>query len=376
MDNLSTKAEISEFDVAMVRRSLDLASEGVGLVSPGPLVGCVITSAEGSIVGEGTYRFDSIVHAEAVAIEAAGDAAKGGTAYVSLEPHAHHGRTPPCTELLIKAGLARVVATIEDPNPLVSGRGFEQLRSSGIEVVSGVLAEEARRQNERFIGWHKNKRPFVHLKLASSLDGRISIGSSVSTALSGSAALARVHQLRHEHDAILVGANTVVVDDPSLTDRSGRPRRKPLVRIILDGRLSTPVSAKVVTTARDTPTIIVTASRDAEKISVLTTKGVDVSVVDDTRDLVAVLTALGDSKIQSVLVEGGSRVAGAFCDARLVDKVTFIYSPLLIGGSSAPVAIGASGASEIAQALRLSHLSVTELDGDIEVTGYPVEFGE
>ncbi len=360
----------------MVRRSLDLASEGVGLVSPGPLVGCVITSAEGSIVGEGTYRFDSIVHAEAVAIEAAGDAAKGGTAYVSLEPHAHHGRTPPCTELLIKAGLARVVATIEDPNPLVSGRGFEQLRSSGIEVVSGVLAEEARRQNERFIGWHKNKRPFVHLKLASSLDGRISIGSSVSTALSGSAALARVHQLRHEHDAILVGANTVVVDDPSLTDRSGRPRRKPLVRIILDGRLSTPVSAKVVTTARDTPTIIVTASRDAEKISVLTTKGVDVSVVDDTRDLVAVLTALGDSKIQSVLVEGGSRVAGAFCDARLVDKVTFIYSPLLIGGSSAPVAIGASGASEIAQALRLSHLSVTELDGDIEVTGYPVEFGE
>lgn len=357
----------------MVRRSLDLAAEGIGLVSPGPLVGCVITSSQGSIVGEGTYRYGSVVHAEAIALEAAGEAAKGGTAYVSLEPHAHHGRTPPCTELLIKAGISRVIATIEDPNPLVSGRGFEQLRSSGVEVISGVLAEDAQRQNERFIGWHKNRRPFVHLKLASSLDGRISIGRSVSTALSGSTALTRVHQLRHEHDAILVGANTVLVDDPSLTDRSGRPRRKPLVRVIMDGRLLTPVSAQVVTTADESPTIIVTASRDTERISELTAKGVIVRVVDDTRDLAAVLSALGSSEIQSILVEGGSHVAGAFCDSRLVDKVTFIYSPLLIGGSSAPVAIGASGASEMAGALRLSQLSVSELDSDIEITGYPIE---
>nr|MBP7476735.1 bifunctional diaminohydroxyphosphoribosylaminopyrimidine deaminase/5-amino-6-(5-phosphoribosylamino)uracil reductase RibD [Pyrinomonadaceae bacterium] len=211
--------QILDIDNGHTRRALEVAAMGTGLVTPNPLVGCVIVSADGEIVGEGTYIYDNVIHAEAVALEQAGEKARGGTAYVSLEPHDHEGRTPPCTEALIDAGIKRVVCPIEDPNPLVSGRGFQRLRDAGVEVVTGILAAEASRQNEKFICWHQKQRPFVHLKLAMSLDGRISLGSSVSTALSGPEALARVHELRHEHDAILIGGNTAFVDNPSLTDR-------------------------------------------------------------------------------------------------------------------------------------------------------------
>ena len=192
-------------DIELTRRALELAEAGCGMVSPNPLVGCVIASADGAIIGEGTYTYDNVTHAEQIALEQAGDNANGGSAYISLEPHDHHGKTPPCTEALINAGIKRVVCPIEDPNPLVSGRGFERLRHAGTEVVTGVLADEASKLNEKFICWHKKKRPFVHLKLAMSLDGRISLNRSVSTALSGYRALERVHGLRHEHDAILVG---------------------------------------------------------------------------------------------------------------------------------------------------------------------------
>ena len=174
--------------------ALVLASKGIGLVSPNPLVGCAVFTADGSLVGEGTYLKDGVTHAEVLALAQAGERARGGTAYVSLEPHAHHGKTPPCTEALIAAGIARVVAPIEDPNPLVSGKGFEALSAAGIEVSTGLLAAEATRLNEKFICWHKKNRPFVHVKLACSLDGRISLGRSISTALSGEAALGRVHE--------------------------------------------------------------------------------------------------------------------------------------------------------------------------------------
>ncbi|MEK7857004.1 MAG: bifunctional diaminohydroxyphosphoribosylaminopyrimidine deaminase/5-amino-6-(5-phosphoribosylamino)uracil reductase RibD, partial [Acidobacteriota bacterium] len=217
-----------QIDENCTSRAIELARAGVGLVSPNPLVGCVIYSADGQSVGEGTYIKDNVVHAEAIALEQAGDRARSGTAYVSLEPHDHHGKTPPCTEALINAGIKRVVCPIEDPNPLVSGKGFARLREAGIEVVTGILAEEASRLNEKFICWHKRSRPFVHLKLAMSLDGRISLGNSVSTALSGDAARDRVKKLRHEQDSIIICANTAVVDNPSLTDRSGMPRRRSL----------------------------------------------------------------------------------------------------------------------------------------------------
>ncbi len=356
----------------MVQRALDLAGRGVGLVSPNPLVGCVIVSADGQIVGEGTYIYDDLVHAEAIALEQAGERARGGTAYVSLEPHDHHGKTPPCTEALINAGIRKVVCPIEDPNPLVSGRGFEKLRNAGVQVVVGALADEASKLNERFICWHRNKRPFVHLKMAMSLDGRISLSDSVSTALSGDAARERVHSLRHEHDAILVGGNTACVDNPSLTDRSGRPRRRPLLRVILDNRLQTRPGSIVATTTGDAPTIVFTNSRDADKKAALRTSGVDVAELEmGGRDLAGVLEELKTREIQSVLVEGGTEIAGAFCDARLVDKVTFIVAPIIIGGREAPNAIGGSGAETLVEALRLSDLSIQRLGDDIEITGYP-----
>lgn len=361
-------------DLELTRLALELAASGVGLVSPNPLVGCVIISSDGEVVGQGTYVKDNTVHAEVIALNEAGSRAAGGTAYVSLEPHDHHGKTPPCTDALINARIKRVVCPIEDPNPLVSGKGFQRLRDSGIEVVTGILADEARKRNEKFICWHKKQRPFVHLKLAMSLDGRISIKKSVSTGLSGVDARTRVQGLRHEHDAILVGANTAVIDNPSLTDRSGLSRRRPLVRVVLDNRLRLSPDSTLAATTDDAPTIIFTNCIDPEAVRRLQDKGVNVVPVEGgARNLEAVLHELYKMDIQSVLVEGGTGVAGAFIDARLVDKVTFICSPIIIGGGEAPVAIGGKGSDTLEQAVRLKDLLVERLGEDVEITGYPSE---
>lgn len=364
--------EFSIIDCQMTRRALELAGRGVGLVSPNPLVGCVIVTAKDEISGNGTYIYDDVTHAEVIALEQAGERARGGTAYVSLEPHAHYGKTPPCTDALINAGIKRVVAPIEDPNPLVSGKGFAKLRENGIEVVTGILANEATKLNEKFICWHKKKRPFVHLKLAMSLDGRISLNQSVSTALSGDAALKRVHELRHEHDAILIGANTAAIDNPNLTDRSGRPRRRPLARVVLDNSLRLSTNSKLATTTDEAPTLVFTSNIDPVDTSPLTDLGVQVIPVErGPRNLEGVLKELYRREIQSVLVEGGTEVAGAFIDADLVDKITFMVAPIIIGGHDAPFAIGGKGARDIADAFRLHDISVTHHDSDIEITGYP-----
>lgn len=364
--------EKEQIDFINSRRALDLASNGIGLVSPNPLVGCVIVSADGEIVGEGIYIYDNITHAEVIALEQAGDRARGATAYISLEPHDHHGKTPPCTGALVNAGIKRVVCPIEDPNPRVSGRGFEKLRQAGVEVVTGILAAEAAKLNEKFICWHKRHRPFVHLKLGMSIDGRISIDNSISTALSGSGGRTRVQELRHEHDAILVGGNTALVDNPNLTDRSGKPRRRSLVRIVLDNQLRTPVDSTLAATAADTPTLVFSNSRDQARISALRATGVEViESPSGGRDLDGVLAELMSRDIQSVLVEGGSEIAGSFCDARLVDKVTFIAAPLIIGGREAPNAIGGAGADTLTGAIKLTDVLVHTHGDDIEITGYP-----
>lgn len=360
----------SEFDTKMMRRALELASFGIGQVSPSPLVGCVIVSEAGEIAGEGTYIYENVTHAEILALTQAGERAKGGTAYVSLEPHAHTGRTPPCTEALMQAGIKRVVCPIEDPNPLVSGVGFKILRENGIEVTVGVLREEAAKLNEKFCVWHRSKRPFVHLKLAMSLDGRISLKNSVSTMLSGKESANRVQNLRHEHDAILVGGNTAFVDNPSLTDRSEKPRRRKLARVILDNRLRIPLDSTLVKTAEDTPTLVVSNSEDKTKIDQLIANGVDIARTN-ARDLAAVLQELYKRNLQSVLVEGGTEVAGAFMDAKLVDKLTFIVAPIVIGGHAAPLAIGGKGADSLENALRLRDLEILKHGTDYEFTGYP-----
>ncbi len=324
------------------------------------------------MVGEGTYIKDAVIHAEAIALEQAGEKARGGTAYVSLEPHDHHGKTSPCTEALINAGISRVVCPIEDTNPLVSGRGFERLRNAGVEVVTGIFAEEASRLNERFICWHEKQRPFVQLKLAMSLDGRISLTNSVSTALSGENARQRVQQLRHEHDAILVGGTTAAVDNPSLTDRSGLPRRRPLTRVILDNRLRLPCDSILATTTNEAPTLVMTNCIDPEITQPLTECGVEIVPVElGARNLHGVLEELKRRDIQSVLVEGGSAVAGAFVDAKLVDKISFLIAPIIIGGSEAPTAIGGNGVTDLADAFRLKDIEIVRHGNDIEITGYP-----
>ncbi|MBK9216115.1 MAG: bifunctional diaminohydroxyphosphoribosylaminopyrimidine deaminase/5-amino-6-(5-phosphoribosylamino)uracil reductase RibD [Chloracidobacterium sp.] len=353
-----------------MRRALALAAEGVGLVSPNPLVGCVIVSPEGDVVGEGSYIYDNVTHAEGVALAMAGKRSVGATAYVSLEPHDHHSRTRPCTEALIEAGIARVVCPIEDPNPLVSGRGFERLRRAGVNVTTGILADEAARQNEKFICWHRKQRPFVHLKMAVSLDGRISTGRGISAKLTSDAALRRVHDLRHEHDAILIGANTAIVDDPSLTDRSGKPRRRPLVRVVLDNRTQTPLDAMIVTSARDVPTFLFSDDGEISVSEALVDAGVRFFPTD-ARDLSAVLADLRENDIQSVLVEGGAAVAGSFIDARLVDKVTFFIAPVIIGGGDAPAAVAGRGAASLADAFHLKDVDIARHGDCFEITGYP-----
>lgn len=362
---------ISQIDLQYVRRSLELAALGIGQVSPNPLVGCVIVAENGEIVGEGSYFYDDVIHAEAVALAQAGERAKGGTAYVSLEPHDHQHRTPPCSLALINAGIKRVVCPMEDPNPLVSGNGFARLREHGLVVETGILVDEARRLNEKFILWHQQKRPFVHLKLAMSLDGRISLDNSVSTRLSGVESSKRVQELRHEHDAILVGGNTAFVDNPSLTDRSGKKRRRKLIRIILDNRLRISVESELVKTASEIPTLVFSNSNDEARIEALKDCGVDVARLD-ARDLSEVLNELKKRDLQSVLVEGGTEVAGAFIDAKLVDKLTFFVAPIVIGGKNAPLAIGGNGANSLENALNLQDLEIIRHGGDFEITGYPL----
>ena len=355
-----------------MRRALELAARGMGQVSPGPLVGCVVVSPGGEVVGEGFYVYEQVRHAETVALEQAGERARGATAYVSLEPHAHQGRTPPCTEALISAGVARVVAPIEDPNPLVSGSGFAALRAAGLEVQTGLLEREAARLNEAYVYSIRNARPFVHLKLASSLDGKIATRTNDSRWITGAESRARVQELRHQSDAILVGAGTVQADDPLLTDRSNRPRRKPLVRVILDERLCLSPESQLARTAHEVPTLVF-AAEGADDAAAAALSGQGVEIVKDAgrgRDLRRVLGQLHERSIRSVLVEGGAQVAGAFLDAGLVDKVSFFVAPLIVGGRDAPTAIGGLGAEKLADAVNLQNVEVIHHGRDIEVTGY------
>jgi len=373
-EGLATPAVVwSETDCRLMTRALELATRGTGLVSPGPLVGCVLADEAGQVVGEGFYLYEQVKHAETRAIEQAGSKAQGATAYISLEPHAHHGRTPPCTDALIRAGVRRVVAPIEDPNPAVSGKGFSHLRASGIPMDQGLLAREAERVNEKYIHFMRTRRPFVHLKVAVSLDGKIATRSGDSRWITGAEARARVHELRHEYDAILVGAGTLVADDPLLTDRSGDARRRPLVRVALDARLQLSLESQVVKTAKETPLLVFTsAAAEASQVSALEEKGAQIVRENSGgRNLEAVLNELGRREIQSVLIEGGAGIAGKFLAAGLVNKVTFFVAPMIIGGRDAPSAIGDPGAETIAGAWRLRDIEINRHGDDLEVTGYP-----
>lgn len=368
---VNVTAESTDTDHRFMARALALAEEGVGQVSPGPLVGCVIATPGGELVGEGFYVYEKLKHAETYALEQAGPRARGATAYVSLEPHAHYGRTSPCTDALINAGVARVVFPIEDPNPKVSGKGLEHLRSANVEVSVGLMAREAERLNEKYLHFMQTGRPFVHLKMAISLDGKIATRTGDSRWITGSEARQRVHDLRHQYDAILVGSGTACADDPLLTDRSGKPRRRPLVRVVLDDALKTSPDAQMIATVNESPVVVFAGqSVEGSQVQQFEARGVEV-VRGHARDLGETLDELGRRLIQSVLVEGGATVAGKLFDADLINKVSFFIAPLIIGGREAPGAIGGDGAETLAEACELENVEINSRGRDLEVTGYP-----
>src|SRR6202011_532924 len=327
-----------------MQRAMSLARKATGLASPHPLVGCVIVR-EGQIAGEGAHQYDLRDHAEVVAIKSAGEKARSATLYVNLEPCNHTGRTGPCTEAIIKAGIQRVVATIDDPNPAVAGGGYDRLRAAGIEVFTGVLEEEARQMNEAFAKWIRKKRPFVTLKSAMTLDGQLALPQAgkrkSSTWITSEESRAEVHRMRHASDALLTGIGTILADDPLLTDRSGLPRRRRLLRVILDSQLRLSPRSRIARTADDD--LLVFTSEALRSVNARSLQKAGVEVVSMKKraghvDLQAVLKELGKREILSVLLEAGSALNGSALAADVVDKVFLFYAPRFAGETRIPFA--------------------------------------
>ncbi len=332
-----------------MQHALRLAQRGLGQVAPNPAVGCVVVSPEDRIVGRGYTQDGGRPHAEAVALAQAGDAARGATAYVTLEPCAHHGQTPPCAEALIRAGVSRVVAALEDPDERVSGRGLRMLQGAGISVSCGVLARESRRLNAGFLSRVEKNRPLVTLKIGQSLDGKTATSSGESKWITSPEARRFGHLLRAQHDAILVGIETALADDPELTCRiAGLERRSPR-RVVLDTRLRLSESSKLAHTARDIPTIVYSAGPVS---SVLSAAGAEiVTVARDARgrpDVTAVLRNLADRGVTRLLVEGGAGVLASFLDRGCADRLEVFSSPMVLGdaGHSAIDALAALALDE------------------------------
>lgn len=318
-----------------MEHALRQAERSVGLASPNPVVGCVLVQGD-RIVGEGFHQYDLRDHAEVVALRQAGAAARGATAYVTLEPCSHHGRTGPCADALLSAGVAEVVVATADPNPQVCGQGMARLRAGGVTVRVGVLQEAARRLNDGFARFITSGVPFVTMKVAASLDGRIAPASRPATApfwITGEAARAEVHRMRHAADAILVGVGTVLADDPLLTDRSGLPRRRPLLRVVLDSRLRTPLDSQLVRTAQQ-DLLICFDQAEAAAQRAMESLGVRLAQMGSLR---GVLHLLGNMQITSLLLEGGAAVYSSALQADLVDKLTLFYAPEFLGAAAVPM---------------------------------------
>jgi diaminohydroxyphosphoribosylaminopyrimidine deaminase/5-amino-6-(5-phosphoribosylamino)uracil reductase len=354
-------------DERFMRRALGLAERARGLTSPNPVVGAVIVR-DGEVVGEGFHRGAGQPHAEIEALAAAGARAAGAALYVTLEPCAHQGRTPPCAPAIAAAGIRRVVAAIGDPNPRVAGRGLEILRAAGVDVVSGLCAEAAERQNRVFLTAVRRGRPHVTLKAAMTLDGRIADARGASQWITGEAARREAHRLRSECDAIVVGIETVLRDDPRLTVRLGAPWPREPLRVVLDSRARTPPSARVLSSgARDRVLIAVGAGAPEAGLAALAGTGAAVlraPGADGRVDVRALLAHLAEREVRGVLVEGGGEVAASFLDAGAVDRVAVFVAPRLLGGRAAPGPIGGAGRA-LEDAIRLERLSVRDVGGDL-----------
>ena len=344
---MTSTHRISDTDLKWMHRALDLARNGIGVTSPNPAVGCVLLDSAGELIGEGWHEYDKLDHAEVVALKAARqnapDRIRGGTAYVTLEPCRHIGRTPPCTHELIKADLARVVAATEDPNPEMAGHGLDAMRASGIHVDVGVCETEARRLNEGFARWIQHRRPLVVMKVAMTLDARIAPPPAHQTPhapywITSEIARAAVQPLRWAADAAMVGVDTVLADDPLLTDRSGKRRRRPLLRIVLDSALRMPLDCKLVTTAQN-DVVVFTVSPNEARANELRTRGIRVEVLPAEAGRVplnGVLDKLGAEGILTLLTETGTRLNTALLAAGLVDRLHLFISPQLMGSDAVP----------------------------------------
>jgi diaminohydroxyphosphoribosylaminopyrimidine deaminase / 5-amino-6-(5-phosphoribosylamino)uracil reductase len=351
-------------------RALALAKRGLALAHPNPRVGAVIVK-NGKVVGEGFHTYDGMKHAERIALDRAGVKARGATLYLNLEPCCHFGRTGPCTDAIVAAGIARVVAAMKDPNHLVSGHGFRQLKRAGIKIDVGTREAEARRLNEDFAVWIRTRRPFVTLKSAATLDGRIAERPGAPTAITGPAALAAGQKLRHAADAILTGIGTVLSDDPSLTDRTGLPRRTRLLRVILDSRLRIPMKSRLVRSARKDILVFTSQSKSSAKARALAKAGVEVVQVRSRRglpDINVVIRELGQRDVLSVLIEAGPHVNGGALEAGIVDKLILFYAPKLIGERGVPMAFLPRESSRQARELRVER--VDRFGRDIAIEGY------
>jgi diaminohydroxyphosphoribosylaminopyrimidine deaminase/5-amino-6-(5-phosphoribosylamino)uracil reductase len=376
-----------ENDEAFLRRALELARQGIGLASPNPCVGTVVVDSKGRVAGEGSHTFAGVKHAEVLALEQAGEEARGGILYVSFEPCSHQGRTGPCADAIIAAGIRRVVACMQDPNPLVSGKGFERLRNAGISVASGILEEEAKVLNEAFAKYIRHRTPLITLKAAMTLDGKIAPPPSEShhsTALGGGGAtggwvtseIARAHvqQLRHQNDAIMVGVGTIIADDPLLTDRSGLPRRQPLLRVIVDSRLRLPPQSRVVKTAKDDVLVLCSFAEEKRKRELLDqgirVEQVPVGAGDGRPDMKGIARRLGTMEITSLLVEGGAMINGAALASDIVDKVFLYYAPKILDGmGSVPFATGV-GFDRMSDAAQVKAIKLHRFGEDFAVEGY------
>ncbi len=355
----------------LMQRALTLAAQG--FTAPNPMVGCVL-EREGTVVGEGYHHRAGMPHAEVEALRSAGDRAKGATAIVTLEPCSHWGRTPPCADALIEAGISRVVVAMEDPDPRVRGQGLARLRDAGIDVICGVEEQAARHLNRAFIHYHTTGTPWLTVKLAVSLDGRIATRTGQSQWITGDAARQTVHELRARHDAVMVGRNTVEADDPELTARGERiPSDLRRTRIVLDSRLSLPEGLRIWDT-RLAPTIVCTTdSASAQRACALEALGVDVCLArrrpDGRVDLASMLQRLGERGITSILVEGGGELIGALLDARLAHEMVVFIAPRVIGGSGARPAVAGLGAANLEDAPWLEQVTWQSCGVDMMAQG-------
>lgn len=355
--------------------ALDLARQGLGKTNPNPMVGAVLVK-DGEIVGNACHEKAGEHHAEIIALKEAGEKARGSVLYINLEPCAHYGRTPPCVDAIIEAGVRKVVIATIDPNPLVSGEGVRKLRQAGIKVKTGVLEDKARRLNEVFFKYITTRTPFTVVKAALTLDGKIATRGGASKWITGETSRHLVHRLRSTCDGVMVGINTVLQDDPRLTARIEEEEAPNPLRIILDSRGRIPLGSRIVKTASEVQTLLATTElAETSYLEKLAAEGIEVLKLparNNRVDLKALMEELGNREISVLLVEGGGTLNYSLLEEGLIDKIYFFLAPLLLGGKDAPTPMGGAGVEKLEESWSVTDLEIKQLEGDLLVTGYPV----